>query len=305
MAKKYNYVFYLALLVAFGATFGVYRILEATRRANQVVTRPVVVANRDINQGELLDDNAFRVEHWPEPLVPDSAFGDPTLIAGRVSGIPVFAGEVFVPGRLAPEGTAPGLEAKIPLGKRAVSMAVDDITGIAGHIQPGAKVDLLLTLDVGGTAQRQSRLFMPNMKILAMGEQVTRNERGEVIKTHVATMEVTPAEGERLTMAMQQGRIGLMLRGYTDNDTVKTKGATSADVAALLRDVVPLPPRRPAPQQKAPVVEAPAPTPAPIATVQKPETLTIPVFRGRNKSEEKFKLDSVKRDSVRRDTIRP
>jgi pilus assembly protein CpaB len=233
--------------------------------------------------------------------VPDSAFGDPTLIAGRVSAIPIFAGEVFVPGRLAPEGTGPGLEARIPPGKRAVSMSVDDITGIAGHIQPGARVDLVLTLDVGGTAQRQSKLFMPNMKILAMGEQVVRNEKGEPINTHVATFEVAPAEGERLTMAASQGRIALMLRGYTDNDTVKTKGSTAAEVTASLRDVVQLPPRtNRAPQQKAQVAEAPAaPAPAPINTVQKPETLTIPVYRGRAKSEEKFKKDSARRDTIR------
>ena len=300
MAKKYNYVFYLAILIAFAATFGVYRIMEATRRANQVVTRPVVVANRDIPHGLLLEDDAFRVEHWPEPIVPDSAYADPTLIAGRVAGMPIFAGEVFVPGRLAPEGTSPGLEAKIPMGKRAVAMSVDDITGIAGHIQPGARVDLALTLDVGGVAQKTAKLFMPNMKILAMGTQVTKNERGEPIQTHVATLEVTPAEGERLIMASNQGRIALMLRGYTDNDTVKTKGSTAAEVAASLRDVVPLPPRtNRAPLQKAPVVEAPAPGPAAPAVAQKPDTLTIPIYRGRNKSEEKFKLDSARRDTIR------
>ena len=210
MAKKYNYVFYLALLIAFAATFGVYRIMEASRNANRVVTRAVVVANKDLPHGALLEGDAFRVEHWPEPIVPDSAFSDPTLISGRVTGMPVFTGEVFVPGRLAPEGTAPGLEAKIPSGKRAVSMNVDFVTGIAGHIQPGARVDLLLTLNTGG-AQSQSKLFMPNMKVLAMGEQVQRNERGEVIKTHVATMEVTPAEGERLTMASTQGKIALKI----------------------------------------------------------------------------------------------
>ena len=304
MAKKYNYVFYLALLVAFAATFGVYKILESTRRANQVVTRAVVVANKDIPQGALLDDDAFRVEHWPEPIVPDSAFADPTLISGRVAGMPIFAGEVYVPGRLAPEGTTPGLEAKIPPGKRAVAMAVDDITGIAGHIQPGARVDLALTLDMGGSGQRTAKLFMPNMKILAMGEQVTKNEKGEPIKTHVATLEVTPAEGERLMVAKSQGTIALMLRGYSDMDTVKTKGSTSAEVMASLRDIVPLPPRTNRPvQQKAPVVEAPAP--APVPTVQKPETLSIPIYRGAKKSEEKFKLDSAKRDSARRDTIRP
>jgi pilus assembly protein CpaB len=300
MAKKYNYVFYLALLIAFGATFGVYRIMEATRQANRVVTRAVVVANKDIPHGALLEEDAFRVEQWPEPIVPDSAFTDPTLISGRVAGLPIYAGEVFVPARLAPEGTAPGLEAKIQPGKRAISMRVDDVTGVGGLIQPNARVDLLLTLDVSGNGQRQSRLFMPNMKILAMGTETIRNEKGDPIKTTVATVEVTPAEGERLTVAKSQGTIALMLRGHSDMDSVKTKGSTTAEVIASLRDIVPGVPRRTAPRP-APVVEAPvpAPTPAPVVAAPKSDTLVIPVHRGRNRQDERFIKDSVRRDTIR------
>lgn len=306
-AKKYNLVFYLALVIALGATYGVYRVMESTRLANQVTTRPVVVASRNIPQGALVND-ALRVENWPEPIVPDSAIGDPALLTGRVSRIPIFAGEVLVPGRLAPEGVGPGLEAKIPLGKRAMGMRVDAVSGMSGMIQPESKVDVLLLLDanIGGTSQRTAKLFMPNMRVLAMGTEVHRNEKGEPIPTAVATLEVSPAEAERLAVATSQGRIQLVLRGFSDNDSARTRGATTTDVVNSLRDIVPSPPRSgrtaaPLPKNEAPrVVEPPAPvTPAPISTVQKPETLKIPVYRGAKRSEERFSKDSVRRDTIK------
>lgn len=305
MAKKYNSVFYVALLIAVGATFGVYRVMESNRRANQVTTRPVLVASRNLPAGALLEE-AVRVEHWPAPIVPDSAFGDPAQMVGRVSRIPIFSGEVIVSGRLADEGVGPGLEARIPRGKRAMSLRVDDVSGIAGMIQPESRVDLLLTLDTpsGGGTQRTGKLFMSNMKILAMGTEVYRNEKGEPIQTTVATLEVSPDEGERLAVAQSQGGIQLLLRGFADADSVRTRGANAADVIASLRNVNPSPPTRSAPQSRpAPVtVEPPiqqTPTPAPAATPPRSDTLRIPVYRGKTKTEEKFKVDSARRDTIR------
>lgn len=305
MAKKYNYVFYVALLVAVVATFGAYQVMESNRRANLVATRPVVVASRNLPAGALMDD-AVRVEHWPAPIVPDSAFADAGQLVGRVSKIPIFAGEVIVPGRLAAEGVAPGLEALIPRGKRAMSLRVDDVSGISGMIQPSSRVDLLLTLEtpLGGASQRTGKLFMSNMKILAMGTDVYRNEKGEPIQTTVATLEVTPEESERLAVAQSQGGIQLVLRGFADVDSIRTRGATASDVVASLRDFVPAPRRNAGQPRSSPVtVEPPvqqAPSATPVTAPQKPDTLRIPIYRGRAKTEEKFS-----RDSVRRDTIKP
>lgn len=310
-ARKYTVVFYGALLIALVATYGVYRYLDAYKRGSQIATRPVVLAGQNIPEGASID-GALRVERWPEPVVPDSAYADQEMVRGRVARVAIFAGEAIVPGRLAPEGTAPGLEAKIAPGKRASALRIDDVAGIAGMIQPNSRVDIMLMLDAGSGAgsQRTAKLFMPNMRILAMGTDVQRNEKGEPIPTTVATFEVTPDESEKLALAASMGRVQLVLRGYSDPETVRTRGATANDVVASLRDApVSQPPRlaegprrssapqtrepAPAPIQQAPVTPAPAPV-----TAQKPDSLTIPVFRGRAKTEEKFKKDSVRRDTV-------
>lgn len=192
-------------------------------------------------------------------------------------------------------------------GKRALSIRVDDVSAIAGMVQPNSRVDLMLTLQ--SADQQRSRMFMENMRILAMGSETQPGPDGRPIQASVATLEVTPSEAERLAVAVAQGRIQLALRGYSDSDSTRTTGATTADVIASLRGgPVATPPRpratttRPAPQQEPAPVQ---PETVRIATPpQRPESLTIPVFRGREKSLTRFEIDSARRDSIRRDSIR-
>jgi pilus assembly protein CpaB len=306
-AKRYSLVFYAALVVALLATYGVYRIIESTKAGNRIATGTVVVASRDIPEGEIIDRIAISTAEWPLQAIPAGAFSRIDSVAGRVSKVRIFQGEPFVPGRLAPVGTTAGLTTKITPGKRAMAVRINDVSGIAGMIQPDSRVDILLTLN-GGSSGGQTKTFMSNMRILAMGSQVQENADGRSINTTVATLEVTPEEGEKLVLAQSQGQIQLMLRGYGDPEEVVTKGATISDVNALLRDrpVVQTPQRntRSAPQTKAPdvapVQSAPVvPPPAP-RTAAKPESLTVEIYRGAKRSDEKFKKDSIRRDTIPR-----
>jgi len=112
-AKRYSFVFYIAIIVAIAATYSVFRVLEATKASSRVATAPVVVASRDINEGEKIDRIALSVAQWPVSTVPVGAYGRIDSVAGRVARVPVFTGEPLVPGRLAPEGTDAGLLTKI------------------------------------------------------------------------------------------------------------------------------------------------------------------------------------------------
>lgn len=305
-ARKYSAILYVAILVALGATYGVYRVVDQTRQSSLLPTRPVVTAKADIPLGAAIQAPALQVEQWPEQVIPDGAFSDPAQVVGRVARVDIFPGEAMVPGRLAPEGTNPGLEARIPRGKRAFGLRVDDVSGLAGMIQPGSRVDVLLTL--GGGDDRRSRLFMPNMRVLMMGSQVERDENGDPINTTVATLEVAPAEAERLAVAAAQGRIQLALRGYEDPDSAATRGASAADVLAALRNAPSAPPRtsaRPAaPRPAEPTTIVQTETVRVATPPQRPESLTIPIFRGSQKSLTKLERDSARRDSVRRDSVR-
>jgi pilus assembly protein CpaB len=143
MGGRYKYVFWGAVLVAVLATFGVYRFLTANSSA-KVATRPVVVASRDIPEGSSVDRLALTLASWPALSVPAGAYSTIDSVVGRVTRVNIFNGEAIVPGRLAPSGTGPGLELKIPPGQRAMAVRINDVAGISGLIQPNSRVDVLV-----------------------------------------------------------------------------------------------------------------------------------------------------------------
>jgi pilus assembly protein CpaB len=295
--RRYNLVLFAAILTALVATFGVYRYLQQAKASSQVAMQTVVVAARDLSEGEKLDRLALSAAQWPAGTAPESAFTSVDSAVGRVARVAVFKGEPIVPGRLAPAGSGPGLEVKIAPGKRAMAVKINDVAGLSGLIQPNSRVDVLVTLQANQTqnTKEQAKMFMNNMRVLSVGTQVERGEDGKPIQATTATLEVTPQQAEQLAVAMNEGTIQLVLRGYGDPDSVTTAGATSTDVLAQLRsraiamDPAPKPERRrererPAP---APVVAAPQPVRT-VVSDPKRDSVVIRVYRGDKLSQQKF-----------------
>ena len=307
-AKRYSLIFYAAIIVALVSTFGVYRVLEVTKANARVATAPVVIAQKDMAEGAPIDRMAVVVAQWPVGTIPAGAFTSIDSVAGRVTRVSVFKGEALVPGRLAPDGTGPGLEVKITPGKRAAAIRINDVSGIAGLIQPNSRVDILVVMD-GGEKGRVAKLFMENMRILAIGPVAQRGEDGRPINAAVATVEVTPDEGEELAIATAQGQIQLLLRGYGDPDSARTSGATTDQIVRRLNGArtVTAPParveRRPAAR---PVTPAPTPppqaiVPAPIVPRMRPDSNTVTVIRGTTVSRQTFVKESI--EKARADSI--
>jgi pilus assembly protein CpaB len=303
--RRYTFVLYTAIAVAAAATFGVYRVLESSQAANRIETQPVVTAARELPEGSAIQAADVTVAQVPVALVPTGAYSTPDSLYGRVTRVAVFPGEALVPGRLAPDGTGPGLEVKITPGKRAMAVRINDVAGLSGLIQPNSRVDVLVTIrDERGEMRGQvAKLFMENMRVLSVGTRVERDADGKPMEAPTAALEVTPQEAERLAVAANQGAIQLVLRGYGDPDSVKTMGASARDVLTALgeapvRDAAPRP--RPAPRpvsrppQPAPVQPAAAPVVAPAPV--RPESARVLIIRGTNVETRKFeKADSTKR----------
>lgn len=291
-------LFYAAILTAAVATFGVYRSLEAAREKNQVPTRAVVVASKDLPEGAVLSGSTIEARDYPIGTIPEGAYMSTDSLMGRVTRVPVFAGEAIVPGRLAPLGTGPGLEVKIAAGHRAMAVRIDDVAGISGLLQPNSRVDVLVTIR-DNAANRQTpvaKLFMENMRVLSVGTTVDRDVDGKPIKATSVTLEVTPDEAERLAVAAHEGSIQLVLRGFGDPASVKTTGARTSDVLEQMSRARPAaPPAEPGPRVRPPrkVDSAPPPVMPPVAPVvlpvpvimpppapPKPESVTVTIHRG-------------------------
>jgi len=287
--RRYTFVFYGAVAIAALATFGVYRVLENTKASSRVATRPLVVAAKSIPEGTAIDRASLSVREWPVATVPAGAYSNADSLIGRVTRVAVFEGEPFVPGRLAPSGTGPGIEVKITPGKRAMALRINDVAGVSGLIQPNSRVDVLVNIRSDGGRQ-VSKLFMENMRVLSVGTRVERDAEGKAIEAASAALEVTPDEAERLAVAVNQGSIQLVLRGYGDPDSVRTKGANSSDVLSQLGQAPERSPEpaRPAPRRSAPQPRPVTPTPVVAAPPPKPDSLTVTVFRGGDVQKQRF-----------------
>jgi pilus assembly protein CpaB len=310
--RRYTTIFAAAIVTAAAATFGIYRVLQVTKAEAKITTQPVVVAMEDIPEGKSIDRTSVRIAQWVSGTAPAGAFSSIDSVVGRVTRVDVFKGEVVVPGRLAPNGTGPGLQVKITPGKRAASVRIDDVAGIGGLIQPNSRVDVMVAIRDEKKNEQVAKLFMSNMRVLSVGTQDSRTQDNRPIAATTVTLEVTPVEAERLMIAQGEGRIQLVLRGYGDPDSIKTEGAKSADVLAQLRSA---PTYKPEPEKKttgagnaprkqaapvqqsqvapAPIVQAPS---APVVEQPKrPDSLTVQIFKAGKEEQRKFQKDSAKK----------
>jgi pilus assembly protein CpaB len=275
------------------------------RSSSQVVTQSVVVAAEDIPEGAGLAAGKLTVTQLPVAAVPAGAYRSTDSLIDRVARVAIFKGEAIVPGRLAPHGMTPGIEVKIGPGKRAMALRIDDVAGISGLIQPNSRVDVLVTIRENAGQGGISKVFMSNMRVLSVGTQVQRGADGSPINATTATLEVSPEEAERLALAVREGSIQLVLRGYGDPDSIRTTGARNADVLSQFgSDERPVaqPIARPVAPRPRPTATTPTTQPTAPATVVIPRTadsVTVRIYRGDQMTQQKFDTAKARRDSIK------
>src|SRR5918992_3163941 len=269
---SFRTILFFAVFVGLVAVLGAFKALQATRLGPRVSMHRIVVATRDIPEGAAIDRAAVTTTDWPAATAPAGSFATLDSVVGRITRVAVFTGDPIVPARLAPIGSGPGLEVKIAPGKRAMGVRINDVAGISGLIQPNSRVDVLVTLRTDAISQRQvAKVFMENMRVLSVGRHMERDGDGEPIDATTATLEVAPDEAERLAVAMNQGSIQLVLRGYGDPSNV-----APSDVRRRGRRAAP----RPAPVPPAAAVQsALAVVPTPAMTPARPDSSVVRVYR--------------------------
>jgi pilus assembly protein CpaB len=158
---------------------------------------------------------------------------------GRILVVSLKQNEPILESKLAPTSVSTGgVSAVVTPGKRAVSVKGDKVLGISGFIKPGNRVDVLVTLSRGKNRDI-TKIVLENVLVLATGKELQENDKGKPSPVDVYTMEVTPQEGEKLTLAASKGSLQFALRNVTDAETVLTRGATIAKTLASFRPPVP------------------------------------------------------------------
>src|SRR5687768_4532598 len=130
----------------------------------------VVVAAEDIAPGTELSAELLTTWHVPAEHVPKKALRHFSDVIGGVAAIEIPKGTEIVAPMLAAGGSGTGLQALVPPGMRAISLEVNEFSGVGGMLAPGSRVDVLVTLaakEAGG--EPVSRTIVQNVKVTAVG----------------------------------------------------------------------------------------------------------------------------------------
>lgn len=214
----------------------------------------VVVAARAMDVGTVLSPEDVKLVKWPSRAVPQGYSGELSEVVGRGLLFPVSQNEPLLSNKLARSEAGGGLPIVIPDGKRAVSVAVDQIIGVAGFVLPGTRVDIIATLSQSGrSGELESEIILQNIEVLSAGQTYQRQVQGEPMTVSVVTLVVTPEQAEMLTLATSDGLIQLALRNPLDLAEVETEGTTRSSLlgsGAPVRQATPRPTPRPRPRRE-------------------------------------------------------
>jgi pilus assembly protein CpaB len=240
MQNRLKIALVVAVFFGFIAAYGIYNFLGQQQKATEslrAANQDIVVAAQDIPPGTTLNDEAIKkglvkTTPFPKSSIPAGAFSSPQQVLGKVNRVKILANEPILESRLAGEGA--GLTVRLEAGKRALAVRVDEIIGVSGFIVPDDRVDIILTTTPLGAQQdaKVSKIVLQNKRVLSVA-QSTEQKDGKPQLARSITLELTPEETEKLTLASSEGQIVLALRGLGDEAEAKTIGSNKRDLLSL------------------------------------------------------------------------
>ena len=279
------------LMLLFALLAGVAAVVMASRwmQAQAKGGGQIAVAAVDIEIGARIAPEMLKMVEWPTGSVPPGAFVELAALESRVVKTSVTRGEPLIEGKLAPVGTKGGLSAVVAEGKRAMTVRVNDVVGVAGFALPGNFVDIMVNTQNEASRRGEqdkaiSKIVLERILVLAVAQESDRDGTKPKV-VNAVTLEVAPQQAEALDLARSVGTLSLVLRNQSDPKPGGTEGATKA---TLLRDEAP-PPVAVAPPPPVAVrrVIVAAPT-VRVAAAPAPAKTCVEVIRGTLRSSECF-----------------
>lgn len=219
------------LMILVSLLLGTAAVVVAAKWINEqtrVDASTVYVAVRDIDAGTRLTSEMLKKTDWPSGSMPAGSFQDGELLRNRVLKTHLVTGEPVLESKLAPIGTSGGLSGVIAEGKRAITVRVNDVIGVAGFALPGNLVDILVSAK-DENQKPFSKLVLEQILVLAIAQDVGRDDTKPKVVTAV-TLEVSPEQAEILDLARNIGTLSLALRNQVDGQHIDTHGRRIHDL---------------------------------------------------------------------------
>lgn len=236
-----NRAFTISFIVAVLAVSMVYSYVSATEeefKKQYGTEKAVVVAKKNIKELDILDESNLTLVNVPSKFVQPGTSSSINDFKSALAIAPINEGEQITRTKVTQLGARTGLARQIAVGKRAMTIRIDDNSGVAKLLKPGDRVDVLATIDPSGSGNKlflESRTILQDVLVLATGKFVTNTVPGILEsdpfkpenKTTVGlssytqfsniTLEVDPFQAQTLYYAAKNLDIYLSLRNNDDN----------------------------------------------------------------------------------------
>ncbi|HET7560728.1 MAG TPA: Flp pilus assembly protein CpaB [Limnochordia bacterium] len=250
-----------------------------------VHTQPVVVALKPIAPQTPIDTSVVTVRQVSQGAVVPGALDNLDAVVGRVAKFAIAPGTQLTDPLMFAKGVKPGLAFVIPSGKRAVTVAVDEVRGVAGFIKPGDLVDILLAMPADEGHPARTSTVLQAISVLAVAQTMT-DDSGKAHVSSSVTLAVTPIDAERLVLAEKQGTLRLALRPAEANTISPVPPVSGLDTSGTRgRATI-------TPVSSAPVASSPAhrsvaqPERAPSGSISAASFWTVEIIRGSQRENE-------------------
>lgn len=202
---------------------------EARADTAQAGMTKVAVAAVPLEYGTALTPDKVKFVDYPAGSLPPGTFREWAQLAPggkqRIVLRPITMNEPILASKLAGEGQGASIAYLLPDGMRAAAVRINDVSGVAGFIQPSDAVDVLITRQIPGADDRQlTDVLLQNVRVIAL-DQNAKGADGKPVVAKTATLEVTPTDAQKLALAQQVGSLSLVLRKpgqEQDNAMVQT-----------------------------------------------------------------------------------
>lgn len=236
--------FGIAGIIAIGVAVLVYYLLSSSttsQQAEQPQMVGVIIATTNIPAFEKITPGMVEIKSVAVTTAPTNALASADQAIGQLAQYAISEGQVLVRDDVVVADAAQGLTFVIPEGHRAVTVALDPISGVGGFVYPGDHVDILATFERDEVSS--TRVILQSIEVLAMNEQTIRPKAAkggdtdsganadkeapaaELVKS--ATLAVTPEGAQRLILAAYEGSIHMILRSREDANGVQELAATT------------------------------------------------------------------------------
>jgi pilus assembly protein CpaB len=222
----------LAIVLGLFAAIAAKNMIDKNKSQPSAVARytQVVVAKDNIPAGSELRAEDLTVGKMAGDIPAEVIYGNPAEVVGRVLVASLVKGQPIMEPVLAPKGTGSGLQALVPMGMRAITIEVNDFSGVGGFLVPGCHVDVIATL-TGTNNEQFDRTVVQNIKVTAVNSHMTQpGPDAQPEQMRSVTLLATPKEAEAINLAAGTGRPRFVLRASGDDATTFSDGFTLAEL---------------------------------------------------------------------------